>query len=248
MKFFFIISFIGLLSFCTHKQQKETAPFSNASPFKYEIKLCLLDTLDLVTSFWKINRQLEKQYPEKFKKPLNMADTTNKLYVTHLLKVYRMTYQGRTTTNLDRIPQLCVSKTDTIELRKFLDNPDYKNFFSPNSSFAYGVETQSNKGCLDLFALLDNSVSFKNADITKVFRDYNMAGSGRPCIVVTLSESAGRRFKDFLEKNLNRLVAVMINGSVYSYLFIGGVPNTNAFQINTELTEKEIDILLNTAK
>jgi hypothetical protein len=228
---------------CVNKSAKNTTAIKSQK-FTYEISFCILDTSDLDVSFWKINRQLEKLYPEHFKKPLDMSDTANTFYVTHLLKKHITTIGGRAFSS-DQIPFFCVLKTDTSELRKFLSDTSYNDFFPANSSFAYGVETIQNNSCLDLFFISDTSVHFKNSDLEQV--DLTYAPFGQPAIGVKLNEEAGRRLKSFTEMNLNRQIAILINGSVYCISKINAPLGKNYFEIVPKMTKEEISNLLEKA-
>jgi hypothetical protein len=235
-----LLTFSILIFSCANYRQKKTAA-EKPQQFKCEISLSILDTSDLEISFWKINRQLELLYPENFKKPLDMSDTSNKFYVTHLLKKYITTIGGREILS-NSLPSFCVAKSDTSKLRKFFSNTLYKTFFPQKTSFAYGIETIKNNGCLDLFCISDTSLEFKNSEIAQISLIYS--ANGEPAIGVKLNEDAGKKLKTFSESFLKRRMALLINGSVFNIATITAPLDKNYFDIVPKMTRAEIEKFL----
>ncbi|THU41920.1 hypothetical protein FAM09_07410 [Niastella caeni] len=239
----FVIFFITLFCFaCANNAQKpEAKPITN---FRYEIKLALIDTLDSDTCFWKINRQMEKETPKNFKHPLDMADTANKFYITHWVKRYRITYQGKTS-YLNSVPFYCVAKEDTAKFNQLIVNPSYQSFFPEKPVFAYGVDVKNNmNGYLNLYKIFDNAVSFKGAEIKSVvFTDAHRY----PEIEVELNETAGKRLAAFLKEYLHKKIAILINGIVFSNQKIYQPLDKNYFAIPTLFNESEVNQILSHA-
>ena len=232
----FLLAGISLLILlcCAGHKKKEAEP----KPFHYQISIQVLDSTNLDTCFWKINRVLEKKHPKLFKNPPDMADTANPNYVTHLLKRYKVTWMNKTTSVIGA--PYCVSPKDTTLLRKFLANPDYRAFFPPNTSFAYSAPIK-NKSCLDLYSLEDQSIRFTQNDVDSIFTTTNYLG--KPAIGVKPTSEAQKRLKAFSEQVMKREVVFLVNGSVYGRAIINGVLD-RYFEIYPDLTADEINSLL----
>jgi hypothetical protein len=211
---------------------------SNNTASEHEVKIILIDTLDLENSFWQINRFLEKENPEHFKNPPDYSDTTNEYYVTHYIKRYNVTVAGRT----NELKKFCVPKSDTSKFKSFFENQNLAKFFTPDSYFAFMFEKRK---CLDLFLLTNESVSFKKSDITYFALERSSFGTS---IAVKLTSEAGKHLKDFSKNHIGQEVAFMIDGVIYYSAKIAAPLDNNVFAIYPDLSADEINGLLFSSK
>lgn len=233
MKHFLTIGLL-IINCISCSQNKEND--NNSS--EHEIKISVIDTLDLEDSFWQINRFLEKEHPEHFKSPPDYSDTTNKHYITHYIKRHNLTVGGKTTA----LNKFCVAKSDTSKFKSFLQNQNLSRFFTSNSHFAFKFEKNN---CLELFFLSNKSVSFNKSEITYFALERSSFG---PSIAVRLTSKAGKRLNDFSKNHIGQEVAFMIDGVIYYSAKIGAPLDNNLFVLYPELPVDEINKILFSSK
>ncbi|MBS1508674.1 MAG: hypothetical protein JSS79_18710 [Bacteroidetes bacterium] len=219
---FTIVLLTGFLYSCS-QGKKESGDFPD-----HKIKIAVIDTSNVRLCLWRVNRVLEKEHPEYFKKPINYSDTANEHYITHYVKRHTLTVAGRTT----RTDNFCVAPKDTFRLNLMRRSPNYDSIFIPGSYFAFQFEKNKYH---DLYLLTNQSITFLKSDLT----EFSME-PGTTAVVVKLNTEAGKRLQVFTEQNVGKMLAFLIDGVIYYIAKLGAPLNTNLFVIYPETTSGEL--------
>ncbi len=143
--------------------------------------------------------------------------------------------------------------TDTAKIGEYLRHPKIKSIFKPYTRFFWAFKTMDTEGkYLQLMAMNGSAtkgVSPLSGDIITDARVvYDQMGSGSPNISMNMNTDAAKIWRKLTRDNVGKCVAIVLDGSVYSYPVINGEIPGGSTSIEGQFTLAEATDLVTILK
>ena len=141
--------------------------------------------------------------------------------------------------------------SDTAEINRILSSPEAKAIMPRDLVFMWGVKPF--EGAEQYFELYNIKSDNKNGQpdltgdvVTEAKADYSQYG--RPCVSMTMNTEGARRWAVLTRQNVNRGIAIVLDGYVYSAPNVNGeIPNGRS-EITGNFTVEDTQDLANVLK